>query len=350
MVKIEYANLDALRSVAIMTVLIDHLVPTLHTLFQFGSPTLLGLTGHIGQAGVLAFFVHTSIVLMMSLERMGQESDSTALRFYIRRAFRIYPLAWVVMALAVLASIPSNTWRDPDLLTPQAIWANVLLIQNVWTKKQILQPLWSLAYEMQMYLVLPVLFAMVTQRKGLTWLSLSMLAAVVGGSILAQLTAGRMNMAAYLPCFIAGVWCYGVLRQRKPILPSEWWLPLILVLTFLYAWSHRQEVEPVYWQGWIFCAVLAGVIPLFANIEQPLIKRISHEIAKYSYGMYLLHVPVLYLVFKYLQVPDLMWGSVLFFVLTALASFVAYHLVEEPFINMGRKITTSTQQTGLTPT
>lgn len=342
--KIEYSNLDTLRSVAILTVLVDHLVPTLHAQFQFGSPLLLSFTGHIGQAGVLAFFVHTSIVLMMSLERMKQESSSVTWRFYIRRAFRIYPLAWVTMALALTLGLPSNTWREPDPVSTQVILSNVLLIQNIWTKKQIIQPLWSLAYEMQMYLVLPLLFGLVSLRRGLTWVAILMAITSIGGYVLGLFTGGRLNMAAYLPCFIAGVWCYGAMKKFQPKVSSHFWLPIVLLIVFAYTWTHQAEPEPVFWQGWIFCAGLAALIPLVKNTDVLAIKTISHQIAKYSYGMYLLHVPVLYFVFRYLKVSNVALGAMLFFVVTTAVSVVAYHLIEEPLINWGRKVTTPKHQ------
>ena len=64
-------NLDILRAVAVLTVVVDHLVPTLRFHGYEVPRSVQSLTLHIGHAGVLAFFVHTSLVLMYSLERTG---------------------------------------------------------------------------------------------------------------------------------------------------------------------------------------------------------------------------------------------------------------------------------------
>jgi peptidoglycan/LPS O-acetylase OafA/YrhL len=61
-----------------------------------------------GQLGVLLFFIHTSLVLMMSLARLEKSEGGLAARFYIRRAFRIYPLAIVAVLSVVALQIPKT--------------------------------------------------------------------------------------------------------------------------------------------------------------------------------------------------------------------------------------------------
>ena len=153
-------NLDVLRSLAVLTVMIDHLVPTLVARGLAVPAWLVEITAHIGQAGVLAFFVHTSLVLMYSLGRMSSHHQGLPLigRFYVRRAFRIYPLAVACIALVLLFRVPAMTWRPTPAVTGPVIAANLLLVQNLWTRQSVLGPLWSLPYELQMYVALPVLF------------------------------------------------------------------------------------------------------------------------------------------------------------------------------------------------
>src|SRR5918996_4625319 len=91
----ESANLDMLRSVAVLLVFGSHL------LVAFGLPWQGTVIGDLGHLGVMAFFVHTSLVLMMSLARLQEGPGSIVGRFYIRRAFRIYPLAIVTVLTVV---------------------------------------------------------------------------------------------------------------------------------------------------------------------------------------------------------------------------------------------------------
>ncbi len=336
----ESPNLDALRSVAIITVLIDHLIPTLHLHLGFGSPELLAFTAHIGQAGVLAFFVHTSLVLMFSLERLAEKPGSVTLNFYIRRFFRIYPLSWAVIAFVLIFSIPSNTWRTPQPMSPDIITANVLLIQNIYTKKQVTQPLWSLAYEVQMYIVLPALF-FITRRKlgGLHIALLTLIFSAFG--VFLSFKTGRLNMAAYIPCFLAGVLCYSTRHYKKKLLPGPLWLPLMVAMVAGYSWLQRTEPEPVYWEGWIYCLALAALINIAHDSTSSRLNWATHQIAKYSYGLYLLHVPVLYLIFSLLEIKTPWLASILLFTLTLAFSIISFHLIENPFISIGRRLSST---------
>src|SRR5271166_1310398 len=93
------ANLDVLRAIAVMCVFFSHL-------FHFsrgGGETEFGW--HLGQLGVLMFFVHTSLVLMFSLERSSGKDAGVFVPFYVRRAFRIYPLSMVSVLFVYLTGI-----------------------------------------------------------------------------------------------------------------------------------------------------------------------------------------------------------------------------------------------------
>ena len=79
------ANLDFLRTVAVLLVLAQHLCTRLHVEHIGWAPTT-----SLGPFGVLLFFVHTSLVLMSSMERSGLSGVLLLKDFYIRRIFRIY--------------------------------------------------------------------------------------------------------------------------------------------------------------------------------------------------------------------------------------------------------------------
>ena len=86
-------NLDLLRAVAVLFVLFSHV---LRTAIGHRSPTLYAM----GQLGVMIFFVHTSLVLMQSLERQELSGPALFKRFYVQRICRIYPLS-IALVLGV---------------------------------------------------------------------------------------------------------------------------------------------------------------------------------------------------------------------------------------------------------
>ncbi len=70
------ANLDLLRTIAVLLVLIQHLCRRLHIEHLSWIPTT-----SLGYFGVLLFFVHTSLVLMYSLERTHLGGPSLFVNF-----------------------------------------------------------------------------------------------------------------------------------------------------------------------------------------------------------------------------------------------------------------------------
>src|SRR5256885_16216755 len=86
-------NLDVLRAVAVLLVLADHVfAATAHASGTWN------WNWAVGRLGGLLFFVHTSLVLMSSLEG-GGSAPGWAKRFYLRSPFRILPSAALLMRL-----------------------------------------------------------------------------------------------------------------------------------------------------------------------------------------------------------------------------------------------------------
>jgi peptidoglycan/LPS O-acetylase OafA/YrhL len=151
--KSDSPNLDILRAVAVLAVLADHIAAT------FGIAQRYPFFWALGRWGVLLFFVHTSLVLKMSMERLGVSGWRLHSTFYIRRIFRIYPLSIAIIGIVLAAQIPPTAWPD-DIPAGDlgAVISNLLLCQNLTGKPGLIGPLWSLPYEIQMYLILPALF------------------------------------------------------------------------------------------------------------------------------------------------------------------------------------------------
>jgi peptidoglycan/LPS O-acetylase OafA/YrhL len=331
-------NLDILRAIAVLTVVVDHLVPTLRFRGYPVPHEVHLLTIHIGHAGVLAFFVHTSLVLMYSLERTGGAgSGAWFRRFYLRRAFRIYPLSIACVVAVVTLGLPEATWRQGHAPTPEEIAANLMLIQNLWTGHSVLTPLWSLPYEVEMYVVLPVLYLIARRGDALRWLACLLVAATVGGYVFRKLQHGHMNLAAYVPCFLAGVICYALRDRITPRLSGRWWPLVVLGAVAAYCVAHTVSDPLIYWFGWVYCIAIAALIPLFTDSQNRWINRAAERVATYSYGIYLLHVPALYIVFSLLQPASLALALVLFVALTAALAIVAYHAIEAPMIRLASR-------------
>ena len=333
------ANLDILRSVAMSVVLVDHL--TISLLFRQGAlhkTVLEEYVFNLSQAGVLAFFVHTSLVLMYSLERMTRNAGPVALRFYVRRLFRIYPLSIFCIVLAIIFHIPSDTWGGVNIASARTAFSNLLLLQNFFWKGNILAPLWSLPYEVQMYLVLPALYFLTLRRRAVAYLCGLYVAICICLFLYHWKLVDHIGNAEYVPCFLSGVLCYSLRNRIKARVSASLWLPLVILLILGYCLVGGSRGTGNFWVAWVFCLFLGLSVNFFHDSSQKHVNLAAERIALYSYGVYLIHVPILYLVFVVLGIANSVWGALLFVALTLIGSTTTYHLIESPLIELGRKL------------
>ncbi len=315
-------NLDILRSFAVLLVLVAHCMP--YSLPQQAA----------GHYAVLIFFVHTALVLLFSLERQ-QGAPGLVRRFYIQRTFRIYPLSilCVIVSLAFGITWPETTATSYAGTT---IAANLLLIQNFLPgNPSISKPLWSLPYEIQMYVVLPAVFLVVRWRRNTAVVLAIASAAISIGEFMAQPVPqplGGLWITRYVPCFMGGVIAYTRYGNRK-ILP--WWSWPALVVMFGGAYI-AGGIAPL--TDWLICLALGFVVPEFGEAPVNLLSRLANVVARYSYGIYLTHAPLLWLCFQKLDGMSIPARWSIFAVLICVVPVALYHLIEEPMIRVGKSL------------
>jgi peptidoglycan/LPS O-acetylase OafA/YrhL len=153
------AWLDALRGIAALCVVFDHLSysvlqPVRDSVYQWFDP---------GQYGVFVFFLVSGYIVPASLERKGSVRG-----FWVSRAFRLYPLyLFAVGAMIVLWASGIGSLSGMDTNTVTASFADVFMLQSVLWAPTLPNVVWSLAYEMVFYLMLTALFlGGVHQRSG----------------------------------------------------------------------------------------------------------------------------------------------------------------------------------------
>jgi peptidoglycan/LPS O-acetylase OafA/YrhL len=317
-------NLDFMRSFAIIVVILDHILLAQKIM-------LVGRwqSQWVGVVGVYIFFVHTCLVLMWSLERKPHTLD-----FYIRRAFRIYPLVLVAIFATLVFRAPIGgtvtdyfAYPNPGLHT---IVNNSLLLQNVLGGVNIIGVLWSLPLEIDMYVLLPVLFFFI--RKNFSLWPLIVLWGMAVALVRPYVLTGGNNFLTVIPCFLPGVMAYVLFRRVRPRFPA-WLFPI-----FLLALSTLFMLRPGVKASWPMCLALGLGLPFFHQIRFAPVARASHEIAKYSYGMYLGHPFAIVLGFYVLRGHSLWLQLGVTFAAIAILSVCAYHLVEKPLINLGARL------------
>ncbi|BAC19490.1 conserved hypothetical protein [Corynebacterium efficiens YS-314] len=351
------SSLEGLRAIAALGVL------TTHVAFQTG----MDPAGTIGS--ILArfdFFVAVFFALSAFLlwRRRGHQPAG---RYYLKRAARILPAYWVTV-VSVLLFIPTGPWLA-NLTMTQIYVAGGLMTG--------LTHLWSLCVEVAFYLVLP-LVAVALDRFGrrarVLW--------IIGAAVLSlgwaylpvvetSLDQGLPNMQIWPPAYVCW-FAVGMLAAefegvRFPRVPTGvWW-----ALSLTTAWIAGQEwfgplglTHPT--PGEFVLRILAGtafaafiVVPYALGSHSRLLNTgWMRALGKWSYSIFLWHLPVLTIVFPLLGL-DLFSGDFLLVllattVITLPVAAVSYTLIEEPVMRWvgSWPARTRTQQalvTGATP-
>ena len=318
-------NLDMMRSTAVISVVAEHI------LLAYGVQNIGGWpVPWIGIVGVLLFFVHTSLVLMWSLERRPHTLD-----FYIRRAFRIYPLAVVAVGVTLLFHAPvAGSPSKPFMFAPPpsglALLSNLLLVPNLFAGYIAMGVMWSLPYEVQMYVLLPALFFLLQRNLsrwplGLFWALEILLCRPLFHGV-------AHNFFLVIPYFLPGVMAYAGFSRYRARMPA-----FLFPLFLLALWAGFVR-HPGWRQADLLCLVAGLGLPLFRQIRPGWLAQSSHALAKYSYGVYLAH-PFAIVLGIYL-LPHAPVPLQLLAVLSSLTllSVGAYHCLELPMIRLGGRL------------
>jgi peptidoglycan/LPS O-acetylase OafA/YrhL len=296
-------NLDLLRGIAALMVCLSH------------APFFLGPAGEGGSwlavpalgAGVDLFFAISGFVVALSLRDLHQSSGdfgSAANAFYIRRLGRIVPLCWTMLIVLGLIAIalPWTMLPWADLASAFTFTANghfgrCFAGATGCGSGNLLHHTWSLALELQFYLVAPALFLIpVTVLRVLT------LAVLFIGVFFLRPWQTSLAWAFRIEALLLGFWI-----GREWIARNDWrwacrvpalrWPELIGLLTVM-ALLPRFMISPLSGVGIVSVAVIAGWIVVRSALSPALLSnniavRIGSSLGAWSYAIYLIHPPIM---------------------------------------------------------
>ncbi len=164
-------SLDGLRAISITLVLIGHgssTFPDVGGAFRW----LLPIVGN-GELGVTVFFVLSGFLITSLLLNEVRKTGRISIRaFYIRRAFRIWPAFYLLIAfVGLLGLFHAIPLTKGEIISSSLFFWNYYPYGSTW----FLGHTWSLAVEEQFYLVWPLALRWVGSRRA-TWIAIGIIA------------------------------------------------------------------------------------------------------------------------------------------------------------------------------
>jgi peptidoglycan/LPS O-acetylase OafA/YrhL len=306
-------ELDALRFFAFLAVFAFHRMDYVST--EPGKDLWAFRIGTVGAFGVPVFFLLSAFLITELLVREQASTGRVHIRsFYIRRILRIWPLYFAVFyGLALINHFVPGTGTGNPLawLAFTFFSGNWYITFRGWIAGSV-DPLWSISVEEQFYLVIPILAAL-GGRKVLAGVSCALLVCAYitvffyglhqspgdhgewtnsfvhfqffsAGTLIALILRGRlMQIPSFFRSlgFVAGIACWFIAMIRFKV---QSWDPQPTALGSL--------------AGWLL--VLIGTSLLFLSalgLSERYIPRWLAYLGRISYGLYLFHSFVFFLVF-----------------------------------------------------
>ena len=325
-----------------------------------------------GNTGVTLFFVLSGFLLSLPwLRQAGGESGPgpSVRNYYLARFLRIVPLYYAAILFAVVATGAWTAGVRSILFIP--VGFDMFPYSVVW---------WTLATEVQFYLLLPLLFWLPAQGGigkavllcvGLVWLLGYLWFFVFAG---ADVLSGKywVTRALYarLPAFLVGIfsaWIYLKLSKSTIQNQSQSHLALrlgggvLMVGALLALGLLLQEVAIMgdkkaelkwhihhFWEALVWAVLVLSLLFLQPLGRSLLVNRPLAILGKLSYSIYLNHVPILFLMIystretmgaqAYFSSSLMYLVPVVGLVASVILAYCTYRLIELPFLNLKHRI------------
>ena len=367
------ADIELLRGIAVIFVLIEH---TRTNLLFWTDGNGMRLYYYFGfWTGVDLFFAISGFVIARSLlPALAATGGATqffnaALAFWVRRAWRLLPSAWLWLALILVASLLFNSSGAFQSFRSN-LEGTIAAMLDVYNFRMVTVfgrfetgasfPYWSLSLEEQFYILLPLVVFM--SRRWLPY--------VIGAGIVAQLFLTRsgshavgglllnqLRSDALMLGVLIAIWSrHPTWRLFEPVGLRSRPIAGLAILAFLVlclAVVGSRDLHLVSFQVGLI-ALVSAVLVFVASYDRDYLcppgpaKRLMLWVGSRSYALYLIHIPAYFLtreIWLRIELAGTQFDGTytLRFILTAGALLIAfaelnYRYVELPLRRRGAGI------------
>jgi len=322
-------GLDGQRAIACLAVIAGHL----------GLP----LTGG-GWLGVDVFFVLSGFLITGIVLKERERTGTIRLRaFYLRRAGRLYPALLITIVIHLILSPQFMSWHD--VLVSAAMAGTYVM--NFWpfvtwgSEPNLIWHTWSLAIEEHFYLLWPLAVLGLATRRRVVRGALVLALASITAMALTRGTVPGLTLAYFMSWTRAWELLAGcALAAAAPVVGRRvsgwcgWAGAAALVLAFGAGnWVDRTSAPAM--TAVIAAAVTGSVLLIVAArdgrglVPRALSVKPLRWVGDHSYGLYLYHLSVTYVVQHYVATRQLVEAPVVLALVCVLA-WASRRWVEEP--------------------
>ena len=325
------AGLDGIRGLAALYVVMHHIFERAFPGYPVDNAP--GWAGWFiyGRFAVVVFIVQSGFSLSVSPARHGWRLDGIS-RFAYRRARRILPAYWAAVAFSLAVAWLIITPPGQAIPSTKTVLVNGFLVQNFSGAPSPNRSLWSMAVEAQLYILFPLLLLLVRRFRATVMLAAVTIAVVAVGIVGPHVSGldtfvirSAPDLAALfaLGILAAGIvtasrgrrsWPWGLLALAAvaPVIATIWWKGSVWTI------DHQYWVDLTLGPA-IACLLAALVTGHAAPLMRLLDSRPLRKLGLSSYSLYLLHAPIVVVVYEELVAPRFHTGPLAFLVTVALA-------------------------------
>ena len=361
-------NLNSLRAIAALMVIMCHLLE--------GKNRTIVFLGNFGSSGVTIFFVLSGFLityLLLMEQKVFSKININA--FYFRRILRIWPLYFLILFIAYVVIpyfIPEDHLIEMDRRSLKSFLMNVFFLTNftliLKLTPLIIRVIWSIGIEEQFYIFWPWLIKMKEKKRNslilliIFFFPFSKLFFVLfeyyTGSNSLQIISSIITVTRFDSMAIGGL--FGILAFCKKIdfgyftiryesvtsKKIQWGVYFSIFISYLITFIYPSLFQII---NYILhpCLFAICIVNLATNSNSVLNieNNYMNYLGKISYGLYLIHQIVIYLVlarlkafFKYDSVflnyllPYTITLAIIVFI-----SGILYKYYESPFFRLKNK-------------
>ena len=192
-------------------------------------------------------------------------------------------------------------------------------------------PAVELPYEVQMYLILPMFYFWGKRFRHPVVLGASGLLVDVADWLVSK-RLGTPMLFPYAPFFTLGIALY--FTKAKQMFSGTAYCVFLGLTVAAISVCHNSLADN-YW-----IVLLFGLgFRWLREIESRWLCAAAHFVAKYSYGIYLSHIPIMWLVTEPMSAAPVVLRIAVFLILAPAVPILLYYTVEKPAIDLGTRLT-----------